>query len=1170
MGSFPLTGKVNQIGKDGSDAGIDQDKTVLTGWTAQLTCNYPKNVPVPDGADVDYLDSRTITLLADGSITEDGVTPGISLTAHDPAIFGTPLQWTIKPGPVILVSGKSIRPKPWTFNAPLAGVAATLGSVLPVAAMPLQPAPASVPWGSVSGKPAFVAAGETAAEARAAIGIDVADLDEIDWYATFAALPVTGVADQLYGVRDTGDFYRWTGTTYVWASNRTSSTGITDATATGRAVLTATDPAAARAALGAGTVGEKILAATTVQAVGQVIGPTQPFFRSADWLWKPIQANPVLSPSSASWAATIAAGEHGFNTRDFSVTIVTADQITASTPRFTITPTNAPAWGPNPFAGYSIPIPAGTPIPAGSDGQLAIVDPFSGKVFGLWQAVFSGGVWSCSWGGVATYNGDGTDFIGSTTAVQLARLAGIPLISEFNQAVANNSGLDHALMFASKFAATSFVYPAKKADAVATNPTIPQGTRFQLDPSINVNAIAGITDGEKVIAKTLQTHGGYISDSGGAPLSLIGQLEPGNASYTAAGIAWDYFDLSHIPWASIRFLGSVDGGATVRDISGNLSADAFIPGASAVPSAAGTTVLTVDSTEVTTITGTQAQTIQLPTTGIVAGQRFTIINASTGTVTVISSSGGALAASIGSGHSMTVVALQAAPTAAAHWAIQYLGNLPQRGNAAANTVAQRDGNANLLADRFVPGLLSVTSAGTTTVLTVDSPQNISVTGTSGQTIQLPTTGIIAGDSFWVENTSTGNAAVTSSSGAAIFNVANGDVGVFIALVATPTLATHWQRIYLSQFAFRAAATPSSTAIRDAAANLSASTFVPNFTTTPTAATTTVLTISSSQEQEFTGTTTQIVTLPTTSVPAGFPIVITNRSTGSLQVNASGGGGTRTVYNGQCVMFVSRVATPTAAADWAVRTIPTNSVDQAATAGTIPQRDAFGDVRGAGFIPNFTSVVSAGTTTVLDGSSSQIQEITGTSAHTFTEATTNIPAGYRREYRNRSSQNVQVNASGGGSIVAMSNGYAVVIEANVAAPTLPAHWTVIGYFPMGSGSISTGSAAWSLTLRNGQADVQADAFVASMLTVASAATTTVLTADSAENVDVTGTTTQTFTLPSASVLPGKGFWFWNNSTGAVTVNASDGSLVRTVAAGAWLRVVARQATPTTNTHWAKTT
>lgn len=201
-GLFTINGGVKQVTKDGSDTGIDADKTVATGWTATLTSSYPKGVPVPDGVDIDYYDIRTISLLSDGTITEDGVTPGISLPAHDPALFATPLQWTIKPDPITLTSGQQIRPKSWTFNALLDGQTSTLSGLTSVALMPLNPAPASVPWASVTGKP-ILASGATQAEARAAI--DVPSNAAATWTARHPARLVPAARTTYYDKPDTAN-----------------------------------------------------------------------------------------------------------------------------------------------------------------------------------------------------------------------------------------------------------------------------------------------------------------------------------------------------------------------------------------------------------------------------------------------------------------------------------------------------------------------------------------------------------------------------------------------------------------------------------------------------------------------------------------------------------------------------------------------------------------------------------------------------------------------------------------------------------------------------------------------------------------------------------------------------------------------------------------------------
>jgi len=95
----------------------------------------------------------------------------------------------------------------------------------------------------------------------------------------------------------------------------------------------------------------------------------------------------------------------------------------------------------------------------------------------------------------------------------------------------------------------------------------------------------------------------------------------------------------------------------------------------------------------------------------------------------------------------------------------------------------------------------------------------------------------------------------------------------------------------ANYQFGITATPTSLAIAqwDTNKNLSSNNFLPGYTTTATAAGTTVLTVASTQLQYFTGTTTQTVTLPVAStLVLGFSFTIVNNSTGVVTINSSGG------------------------------------------------------------------------------------------------------------------------------------------------------------------------------------------------------------------------------------------------------------------------------------------
>jgi hypothetical protein len=89
-----------------------------------------------------------------------------------------------------------------------------------------------------------------------------------------------------------------------------------------------------------------------------------------------------------------------------------------------------------------------------------------------------------------------------------------------------------------------------------------------------------------------------------------------------------------------------------------------------------------------------------------------------------------------------------------------------------------------------------------------------------------------------------------------------------------------------------------------------------YTSTATAAGTTVLTNTSTQYQLFTGVTTQTITLPVTStLGTGWSFHIVNNSTGSLTVNSSGGNLVTTIISGVTAMVTCIGTTLTTAADW---------------------------------------------------------------------------------------------------------------------------------------------------------------------------------------------------------------------------------------------------------------
>lgn len=103
---------------------------------------------------------------------------------------------------------------------------------------------------------------------------------------------------------------------------------------------------------------------------------------------------------------------------------------------------------------------------------------------------------------------------------------------------------------------------------------------------------------------------------------------------------------------------------------------------------------------------------------------------------------------------------------------------------------------------------------------------------------------------------------------------------------------------------------------DANKNLSANSLIPGFATTVTAAGNTVLTVASKQVQEFTGTSTQTVTMPVAStLVAGQQYVVINNSSGNVTVNSSGGNAIGVMAANTTLYLDLVLASGTTAASW---------------------------------------------------------------------------------------------------------------------------------------------------------------------------------------------------------------------------------------------------------------
>ena len=326
----------------------------------------------------------------------------------------------------------------------------------------------------------------------------------------------------------------------------------------------------------------------------------------------------------------------------------------------------------------------------------------------------------------------------------------------------------------------------------------------------------------------------------------------------------------------------------LRDANANILASNIIEGYTTTVTAAGTTTLTVASSEQQYFTGTNIQTVLLPVTStLVLGQSYTITNNSTGLVTILSS-GSNVVSILNPGVTNTLTCILTSGTTAASWSggnigtyavgsslygICFDGTNIWISNAGSNTVTK---------------LLASTGALVGTYTAVTIPYGICFDGTN----------------IWISNSGSVNVTkLLASTGALVGTYTVGTNPYQICFDGTNIWATNYTSANVTKITepnlSPAQVKPSTIGIpflstfdnvsRDLYANTQINNLIPAYSTTATAAGTSALSAMSPYQQYFTGTTTHTVTLPdVTTLTLGHSFKIVNRSTGTVTVNSSGG------------------------------------------------------------------------------------------------------------------------------------------------------------------------------------------------------------------------------------------------------------------------------------------
>lgn len=313
--------------------------------------------------------------------------------------------------------------------------------------------------------------------------------------------------------------------------------------------------------------------------------PTVQFFAPGDPINFAIPTNPVLHTSNATWKSK-------WLTNVFAAIDTSALYGWPLYHAATTDPVYSIAGG---YQTIKCHFPKAA-VPSGdADGHLIIVAPTGNtvsemgavKISGTWpnQTITMGNDYTATQFNCSPVNGvsvadhqiggDGTvdgnpghiGAPGSARGGDPSCLAGLFTQAEFEAALAvENAGgkglIPHALTASVSFTASTFVYPCIHADG-DTAGGIPEGTRLQLDPAFN---ISGFTAAQRVVLRTLQVFGWYVTDSLGSSGNNIvfeGQVTNGTDSTFAGfdeqnGNTLGGGNLASV-WANMRVLNSWNG-----------------------------------------------------------------------------------------------------------------------------------------------------------------------------------------------------------------------------------------------------------------------------------------------------------------------------------------------------------------------------------------------------------------------------------------------------------------------------------------------------------------------------------------------------------------------------------------------------------------------------------
>ena len=298
-----------------------------------------------------------------------------------------------------------------------------------------------------------------------------------------------------------------------------------------------------------------LVAATSLSACSSSDGPPQRnkrFFAPGSVWNRPLGRHVALAPDSAQLVRELqrqvrSAGAW-INTDQYSVPIVTVGAHQRAV-RVKLDTRYAPLA--KNFA--RVPVPSNARPAAGGDRHLVVWQPSTNTLWEFWLMQRRRDGWHARWGAKIAHVSRSP---GIVPAPEGATASGLPLVGGLMTIGDLRRGrIDHALALGIPGVRKGIaVWPADRTDGrISDSRSIPLGTRFRLDPKLDVQALR-LPPATKAIALAAQRYGIIARDTSGS-VSLYAQAPPRGRPHVYHSVFRGVYPnqlLARFPWARLQ------------------------------------------------------------------------------------------------------------------------------------------------------------------------------------------------------------------------------------------------------------------------------------------------------------------------------------------------------------------------------------------------------------------------------------------------------------------------------------------------------------------------------------------------------------------------------------------------------------------------------------------